>query len=206
MYFGFENYNNKGVQNAFILSRMGDPDLHGDHDAYRLKRTGDLDLQFLIRRSRCLIQLKTNWKSWFTISILAIKMPHLKMNWRSWFTWHSSIWRSRCLRRLKTNWQSWFMIFILAIKMLPPFNNELAISIYNFRYGDQDASDVLKRTDNLDLRFPYWRSRCFCRLITNWRSWFTISIWRPRYLRRLLTNWLSEFGDLYPTNGDIFGE
>ena len=63
MYFGFENYNNKGVQNAFILSRMGDPDLHGDHDAYRLKRTGDLDLQFLIRRSRCLIQLKTNWKS-----------------------------------------------------------------------------------------------------------------------------------------------
>ena len=37
MYFGFENYNNKGNQNAFILSRMGDPDLHGNQDACRLK-------------------------------------------------------------------------------------------------------------------------------------------------------------------------
>ena len=37
MYFGFENYNNKGDQNAFILSRMGNLDLRGDQDACRLK-------------------------------------------------------------------------------------------------------------------------------------------------------------------------
>ena len=139
-----------------------------------LKRTGDLDLQFLIWRSRCLLRLKTNWRSWFVVFDMAINMPRLKMNWRSWFTWWWSIWRSRCLRRLKTNWRSWFIIFDMVIKMLSSTQNELAISIYSFRYGDQDASVILKWIGDLDLQFSMWRSRCLCWLKMNWRSQFVV--------------------------------